>query len=154
MCEGKHLEDIIQEYKDAGLHLFLDEICLLILAKEEYGKTDHYLGQSRIKWFREYREERGVPVPIPVAEYMKKHLSEIRVYLQKAIEGFGTKKNGVVNIPKKLIGQLMKADGLLAVIERGGSIEGSLYGYDVGMVVKRIDLALHYSRVWAQEGFE
>jgi len=153
MCESEQLEQVIQQYKDAGLYEFLDEICHILLAREKYRRVKHFLMHSRTRWFREHRERRWPP-PVPVSEDMKKLLGEIRAYLQKAIEGFGIKKNGVVKIPEKLIGQLIQADGLLSVIERGGNIEGSGYGYDVDMVDQRMGLALKYSLIWAREGFK
>ncbi len=153
ICESGNSKHTIQQYKDAGLHEFLNEICLILLAKEKYEKIKRYLMHSRTKWFREHQEDRGKAVP--VSEDMKKFLGEIRANLQNAINGFEIRKGGVVNTPEKLIGQLIRADVLLSFIERGSYIDAdSIYGYDVDIVDQRMDLALKYSLIWVQEGFE
>jgi len=152
MCEGRHLKDITLQYKDAGLQEFLNEICMILLAREKYRRIRHHLMHTRVEWFRAH--PRGRWGPVPVEEDTKKLLIEIRANLQKAIEGFGIKKHGVVKTPEKLIGQLIKADNLLSIFESGDRIEGSRYGYDVDLVEQRIDLALKYGIIWAQEGFK
>lgn len=151
-CEDKALKDRLKKYLDAGLHEFTLEICSILLAQREFGKISSALFRKRIAWIEQHRSNRNMK--IPVSEKTKKHLVKTREYLQFAIKGFGIKKKGVVKIPRSLLGQLRKADALLAAFESGAHWADSAYGYDVDMVRQRMNLALKYSLVWAKEGFK
>jgi len=151
-CEDNALKDALKKYLDAGLTEFTLEICAILLAQKEFAKISSSLFRERIDWIEQHRSNRKMK--IPVSEKTKKHLTKTREYLQIAIKGFGIKKKGVVKIPRSLLGQLKKADGLLAAFERGAHWADSAYGYDVDMVRQRMKLALKYSIVWANEGFK
>ena len=152
VCDNDYLKEAIIEYKKAGLNEFLNEISLILMAKQEFKNIHRKLAMTRIKWIREHG--RGFGKQIPVLENMKNRLGQIKQYIQEAIQGFETQKKNVVNTPEKLIGQLIQVKGLLNVLETGDVIEGSLHGYDVDLVRQRMDLALKYAIIWAQEGFK
>lgn len=151
-CDISLVKESIKKYRDAGLHEFLNEVCFVLLAQEKYGYAKHGLAGSRVRWLREHRDSPGGR--IPVRDKKKKLLAEIQDHLQKAIDGFGTKKKGVINIPKSLIGQLRQASALMDVSRTGDSIQGSSYGYDVHEADARLEFALDYSISWAQDGFD
>jgi hypothetical protein len=148
-CDTAIFKKSLDEFLNAGLQNYADEICFVLSAQEDYGKIDRSLMRSRTAFFR---SGGGFA---PVDKEMKVKLNKIEKSLGRAINGFTMKKEGVQEIPTKLVGQLQTARQLIDAFSFGAATgEGTHYGYDVDMVNQRMELALKYVLVWAREGFK
>lgn len=138
---------------DEGLNTVAkDEMGRILSAREKYMSVEKKLWRIRMRWIR--KQKGGFAAgPIPQPEAVRTALLGAASDIDKAIAGFKTKKEGVVNPPKKLIGQLEKLHVNLDMLAHGRVTADSYEGYDIDMVHQRIVLAFDYAIIWARNGF-
>ena len=88
---------------------------------------------------------------VVVPEDMKKELLGAVALVDKAVDGLAAKKEGVVESPKKMIGQLRSIAAVLLELSDGQIDEN---GYNVAEVNQRVALALVNGIKWARNGFK
>lgn len=117
-----------------------DEVDAMLKAREAYLPL-----VPKLIEFRKTNEHPAIPPD------MKKDLLAGVALIDKAADGLAAKKEGVVEVPKKMIGQLRSIAAVLLEISDGQIDEN---GYNVEEVNQRVALALVNGIKWARNGFK
>ena len=126
------------------------EMKSILAARETYAGVQLELWTIRRNALR-IAGDPGTPRPtLDLPEHVVASIVAASGQLRSAARGLRQPREGIINPPHHLIGQLEKAAENLDPQSQG--IQDG-YGYDIDMIHQRIALALKYAIIWAEEGF-